>query len=51
MNTDFVQERLLNWPDCLNTRELGGYPLPNGRQTRWKAIVQFLTGFSGTSRP
>jgi protein-tyrosine phosphatase len=40
MTPDFSQNRLLIWPDCLNSRELGGYPLNNGAQTRWKTIVR-----------
>lgn len=32
--------RLLAWPDTLNTREMGGYPLPDGHTTRWKALVR-----------
>ena len=32
--------RLLNWEACYNTRELGGYPLVNGGETRWKALVR-----------
>lgn len=30
----------LDWPDTLNTRDLGGYPLLNGGQTRWGALVR-----------
>jgi protein-tyrosine phosphatase len=40
MTPDFSQNRLLIWPDCMNSRELGGYPLKNGAQTRWKTIVR-----------
>ena len=32
--------RFLNWEATLNTRELGGYPLKNGEQTRWKTLVR-----------
>jgi protein-tyrosine phosphatase len=32
--------RLLKWENCLNTRELGGYPLLDGGQTRWGALVR-----------
>ncbi len=42
MNTDAspLASRLLNWEACYNTRELGGYPLLDGGQTRWKALVR-----------
>jgi protein-tyrosine phosphatase len=32
--------RLLNWEACLNTRDLGGYPLLDGGQTRWGSLVR-----------
>jgi len=31
---------VLKWEACLNTRELGGYPLLDGRRTRWRALVR-----------
>jgi len=33
-------DRQLNWPETLNTRELGGYPLAGGGQTRWGVFVR-----------
>jgi protein-tyrosine phosphatase len=32
--------RRLSWEACFNVRDLGGYPLPDGRQTRWGAVVR-----------
>jgi protein-tyrosine phosphatase len=32
--------RFLNWNDCLNARDLGGYPTEDGRFTRWGAIAR-----------
>jgi protein-tyrosine phosphatase len=32
--------RLLKWEACLNTRELGGYPLLDGGQTCWGVLVR-----------
>lgn len=32
--------RLLNWEACINTRDLGGYPLQGGGETRWQALVR-----------
>ncbi len=33
-------ERLLNFPNLLNARELGGYPTTDGTQTRWRSLVR-----------
>jgi protein-tyrosine phosphatase len=33
-------QRLLGWEACINTRELGGYPIPGSGQVRWKAILR-----------
>lgn len=32
--------RILHWEDCLNVRDIGGYPTANGRQTRFRALVR-----------
>jgi protein-tyrosine phosphatase len=32
--------RRLAWDDCVNTRDLGGYPTADGQQTRWGAVVR-----------
>jgi protein-tyrosine phosphatase len=32
--------RLLQWEDCLNVRDVGGYPTRDGRQTRLGALVR-----------
>jgi len=32
--------RRLAWDDCVNARDLGGYPTADGRQTRWGAVVR-----------
>src|SRR4051794_32746240 len=32
--------RHLPWPDCLNVRELGGYPIAGGGQVRWRALLR-----------
>jgi protein-tyrosine phosphatase len=32
--------RLLQWQDCLNVRDVGGYPTQDGRQTRLGALVR-----------
>lgn len=33
-------ERLLNFPNLLNARELGGYPTTDGGETRWHSVVR-----------
>lgn len=33
-------DRVLEWADCWNVRDLGGYPTKSGERTRWKAIVR-----------
>jgi protein tyrosine/serine phosphatase len=33
-------ERHLAWQDCLNARDLGGYPAQDGSHTRWRALVR-----------
>ncbi|MGE5223555.1 MAG: tyrosine-protein phosphatase [Omnitrophica WOR_2 bacterium] len=35
-----TRTRLLNWEACINTRDLGGYPLQGGGETRWQAMVR-----------
>ena len=32
--------RRLAWDGCLNVRDLGGYPTPDGHETAWGAIVR-----------
>jgi protein-tyrosine phosphatase len=32
--------RTLNWDGCLNARDIGGYPTPNGGQTRWQTLIR-----------
>ena len=32
--------RHLNWEPCWNTRDLGGLPTTDGRQTRWRALIR-----------
>jgi protein-tyrosine phosphatase len=32
--------RRLAWDDCVNTRDLGGYPTADGLQTRWGVVVR-----------
>jgi protein-tyrosine phosphatase len=32
--------RHLPWPDCLNVRDPGGYPLAGGGQVRWRALLR-----------
>jgi protein-tyrosine phosphatase len=39
------QARTLAWEACLNTRELGGYPVQNGGQTGWGRLVRSDTTF------
>jgi hypothetical protein len=31
--------RHLPWPDCLNVRDLGGYPIEGGEPVRWRELV------------
>jgi protein-tyrosine phosphatase len=33
-------ERLLNFPELLNARELGGYPTSDGAHTRWRSLLR-----------
>jgi protein-tyrosine phosphatase len=40
VTTERTWTRRLDWDACFNVRDLGGYPLPNGRETRWGAIVR-----------
>jgi protein-tyrosine phosphatase len=32
--------RHLTWPQCYNTRDLGGLPTGDGKETRWQAVVR-----------
>jgi protein-tyrosine phosphatase len=34
------RRRVLGWDGCLNSRDLGGYPTNDGRETRWGAVVR-----------
>jgi hypothetical protein len=34
------RDRTLDWPGCVNTRDLGGLPTADGRRTRWGALVR-----------
>ncbi len=34
------QRRLLNFPNLLNARDLGGYPTVDGAHTRWRSLVR-----------
>ena len=34
------RQRVLGWEGCLNSRDLGGYPTNDGRETRWGEIVR-----------
>jgi protein-tyrosine phosphatase len=40
MATEVPWIRRLTWEDCVNARDLGGYPSANGRETRWGAVVR-----------
>jgi len=33
-------ERHLTWEACYNTRDLGGLPTMDGRQTRWQSVIR-----------
>jgi protein-tyrosine phosphatase len=33
-------ERRLSWDACFNVRDLGGHPIVDGGQTRWRAVVR-----------
>ena len=33
-------KRLLDFPDLLNARDLGGYPTTDGAQTRWRSLLR-----------
>lgn len=30
----------IDWPDCSNTRDLGGFPTQDNKQTRWRSFVR-----------
>lgn len=34
------ESRVLRWEACYNVRDLGGYPLAEGRETRWRALIR-----------
>ncbi len=38
--TSLDDQRLLLWESCINTRELGGYPVAGGGQTHWKSLIR-----------
>ncbi|MBN1312833.1 MAG: tyrosine-protein phosphatase [Anaerolineae bacterium] len=38
--TKQAPNRHLDWQQCRNTRDLGGLPAHDGKETRWKAIVR-----------
>src|SRR5688572_2808496 len=44
--------RVLSWDACTNTRDVGGYPTVDGRETRWGALVRSddLARLSATGR-
>jgi len=33
-------QRSLNWPGCYNARDLGGLPLVDGGETRWRQLIR-----------
>jgi protein tyrosine/serine phosphatase len=33
-------DRILSWDACYNVRDIGGYPVGSGRQTRWHVITR-----------
>lgn len=33
-------DRTLNWDACYNARDIGGFPLAGGGETRWRAVVR-----------
>lgn len=35
-----MPHRHLNWPNCYNTRDLGGLPAAGGKETRWGAVIR-----------
>lgn len=35
-----AQNRTLSWDACLNIRDLGGYPIADGRLTHWGALLR-----------
>ena len=37
---DQASARHLNWPDCYNTRDLGGLPAKDGMVTRWRSVIR-----------
>lgn len=34
------RQRHLSWEGCHNTRDLGGLPTTDGRETRWRAVIR-----------
>ncbi len=35
-----IRTRVLSWEACFNVRDLGGYLIASGGQTRWRAVVR-----------
>jgi protein-tyrosine phosphatase len=35
-----ISHRHLTWQQCYNTRDLGGLPTEDGKETRWQAVVR-----------
>lgn len=33
-------DRHLDWDGCFNVRDLGGIPVPEGKQIRWRAVIR-----------
>ncbi len=40
MTQEDQQNRYLAWTDCLNVREVGGYPTEDGKRIRWRTLVR-----------
>jgi protein tyrosine/serine phosphatase len=40
VSLDASTVRRLDWPDCINVRDLGGLATNDGRRTRWAALVR-----------
>jgi protein-tyrosine phosphatase len=37
---DQLPNRHLTWQHCYNTRDLGGLPTRDGKETRWQAVIR-----------
>ncbi|MEM8860757.1 MAG: tyrosine-protein phosphatase [Chloroflexota bacterium] len=40
MSDSTYQTRSLDWPNCLNIRDLGGLPTPDNGVTKWQAVIR-----------